>query len=362
MKIYISCNGLGLGHVGRSLAFANMLKKRGDEVIFASWGPAVDFAKKEGYKCYRLPNIDWYDREDGSLDFAKTILYSPAIIAKLLKLISKEKQIILKEKPSVIVSDNNFAHIAAKKINVLSIFLTHQITFRQAGKIFDKILCMLHKSNFSRVDKMCINDLEPPNSIYPLSVLKGKRGVYVGPLIRNEPPKQVRKGKKKLCFILISGPKQSPYAFEKEILKIEGEFLKMKEWDFIIKAPSKIPGKSNIKYVQWLDDIYKYLSKCDVFVSRSGYSTVCDVLAYAKKSILIPQINQSEQEIIAEHLNKKHLAVALEQKKMKNLPGLIRQLRKDRQMEKNLETFSELIKKDSGAQNIVKVIDCLAHR
>ena len=363
MKIYISCNGIGLGHVGRSLAFANKLRKRGDEVVFSSWSHAVDFAKKQGYKCYCLPNIEWYYRKDGSPNFEKTLFYSPLMIIKVLKLMNEEKKIIQKEKPAVIVSDNNFAHISAKKLKIPSIFLTHQITFKQRVKIIKKILTALQKINFLKADKICINDFESPNNIYPLSVLRNnKKGVYIGFLIRNEPPKQAVKKRGKLCFIFISGPNQSPYAFEKEILNIEKEFLKMKEWTFLIKTPSKIPDKSNIKYVQWLDNMHEYLSKCNIFVSRSGYSTVCDILDYGKKSILIPQINQREQEIIAEHLNKKHLALALEQKKMKNLPGLIRQLNKNKEIEKNLEILSGVIKKNNGAENIINVIDKLASK
>ncbi|MCK5040263.1 MAG: hypothetical protein KAR87_04820 [Candidatus Aenigmarchaeota archaeon] len=359
MKVYISCNGLGLGHVGRSLAYANKLRDRGDEVVFASWGPAVKFAKGEGYRCYRLPAVDWYDRDDGSLDFFRTVLYSPLILYRMLKLLKEERQIIEKEAPSVVVSDSNFGHIAAKKLGIPSIFLTHQITFRQGGKLLDKIFGFLHKSNFLKADKICINDLKYPDNIYSLSVLENEKAICVGPLIRVNPGIQQKKNKKKMCFILVSGPKQSPYAFEKEILGVEDELHGMEDWEFVIKTPSEIEGKGNIRYVRWLDSVHEYLCKCDVFVSRSGYSTVCDALAYARKSIFIPQINQREQEIIADYLDKKQMAVALEQGEMKKLPGLIKESYENTKMQEKLDEFSSLIGKNKGAENIIRVIDDL---
>ena len=359
MKIYISCNGLGMGHVGRSLAFADKLRARGDEVVFATWGPAVDFVEKNNYKCYRLPNLDWSDRNDGSIDLMKTTIHLPKLILRMLKVYRLEKQIIEKESPSIIIMDTNqITPQISKKLKIPSIYLTHQITFEQTVPIINKFLNYFHRLTFLKTDKVCICDFKYPDNIYPLSVLKDKKAVYIGPLIRENHKKDSKaKNKKKLCLILISGPKQSPYALEKRILKIEDALIKLKDWQFLIVAPSKHKSRNNIKYIQWLDDVHKYLDLCDILVSRSGYSTVCDALAYSKKSIFIPQLNQSEHEILAASLEKRHLAVSLRQKDIKELPELIEKTYIDTELQKNLDNF--IFKKRSGVYNIIKIIDKL---
>ncbi|MCK5299658.1 MAG: hypothetical protein KAJ54_00750 [Candidatus Aenigmarchaeota archaeon] len=360
MKVYISCNGLGLGHVGRSLAYADKLRDRGDEVIFATWGPAVDFAKRNGYKCYKLPKVNWYDRKDGSLDLMKTTMISPILLTKAFEQSITENLIIIKEKPDIIVSDSNFTtNMLANILLIPSIFLTHQITFKQSAEIVNNIFDFFIQMILLNANKVCINDFRSPDNIYPLSVLKKKKAVYIGPLIRTEPDKMEPriKNEKKQCFILISGPKKSPHALEKQILSIEEDLQNMDDWQFFIVSPSKQKDKDNIKYVQWLDDIYSYLNTCDVFVSRSGYSTVCDALAYRKKSIFIPQINQSEQELIASNLKNRHLCSTLSQKDIKKLPKLIRKVHKDTDMQNNLNSLNNLFTKFPGADQMIKVID-----
>ncbi|MCK5477189.1 MAG: UDP-N-acetylglucosamine--N-acetylmuramyl-(pentapeptide) pyrophosphoryl-undecaprenol N-acetylglucosamine transferase [Candidatus Aenigmarchaeota archaeon] len=361
MKIYLSCNGLGLGHVGRSLAFAEMLKKRGDEVIFASWGPAVDFARKQGYKCYNLPAIDWHDKKNGDFDFFMTSVNMPLTILSTMKIYRQEKINIEKEKPDIVISDSSpMCHIVAKKMKIPSVFLSHQITFKQSIEPINKILNHITKKIALHADKVCINDIPAPNNIYPYSTLNNKKAVYIGPLLRKSPLnncKPNRTNKKKFCFILISGPKRSPYALEKNIRLIEKDLQKLTDWYFIIKTPSIQEKKGNIEYVQWVDDVFEYLSKCDVFISRSGYSTVCDILAYAKKSILIPQVNQTEQEMIAEYMNKKNLALGLKQSDIKKIPLLLESIYQNDKMQENLDAFSTIINKHNGSKKMVEVID-----
>ncbi|MDQ3277192.1 MAG: glycosyl transferase family 28, partial [Bacteroidota bacterium] len=50
-------------------------------------------------------------------------------------------------------------------------------------------------------------------------------------------------------------------------------------------------------------------------IARCGYSTVMDLAALKKRSILIPTPGQTEQEYLAGHLMKNNLAFCIEQKK-----------------------------------------------
>ena len=53
--------------------------------------------------------------------------------------------------------------------------------------------------------------------------------------------------------------------------------------------------------------------KAEFIVSRSGYSTVMDIAALRKKSILIPTPGQTEQEYLADYLMKKQLSFCVKQ-------------------------------------------------
>jgi UDP-N-acetylglucosamine:LPS N-acetylglucosamine transferase len=53
--------------------------------------------------------------------------------------------------------------------------------------------------------------------------------------------------------------------------------------------------------------------KAEFVISRSGYSTVMDIAALQKKSILVPTPGQTEQEYLAGYLLKKQFAFCVKQ-------------------------------------------------
>ncbi len=54
--------------------------------------------------------------------------------------------------------------------------------------------------------------------------------------------------------------------------------------------------------------------KAEFVISRSGYSTVMDIAALQKKSILVPTPGQTEQEFLGDYLMKKQFAFCVKQK------------------------------------------------
>jgi UDP-N-acetylglucosamine:LPS N-acetylglucosamine transferase len=55
------------------------------------------------------------------------------------------------------------------------------------------------------------------------------------------------------------------------------------------------------------------IREASLVISRCGYSTVMDLVALQKKSILIPTPGQTEQEYLAQHLTEKALAFCVPQ-------------------------------------------------
>jgi predicted glycosyltransferase len=60
---------------------------------------------------------------------------------------------------------------------------------------------------------------------------------------------------------------------------------------------------SNIRVVEFLEDMVSYMNAADVVISMAGYNTICELLTLGKKSILIPRVTPvEEQKIRAERM------------------------------------------------------------
>jgi UDP-N-acetylglucosamine:LPS N-acetylglucosamine transferase len=57
----------------------------------------------------------------------------------------------------------------------------------------------------------------------------------------------------------------------------------------------------------------KLICESEYVISRSGYTTVMDLLKLQKKSILVPTPGQAEQEYLAEYLHQKQFAYTVTQ-------------------------------------------------
>ena len=213
--------------------------------------------------------------------------------------------------------------------------------------------------------KFVVCDFKKPNNLYPASVSRYSKTEYIGPLVRKH-PKEYRSKEEikkkigvdgKLCVIFISGPKQSPYALEKRIVALENEFFKMKGWNFIIKVKTERKSRENIKYTIWIDDPFELISAADVIVSRAGFSTVCDIVCFGKKSILIPQPKQMEQEALGAYLEKKGDAYNLPQIDTNKIPKLIEKLDSDGSVEQKSKEYKKLFLKKDISKTVRELID-----
>jgi UDP-N-acetylglucosamine:LPS N-acetylglucosamine transferase len=80
-----------------------------------------------------------------------------------------------------------------------------------------------------------------------------------------------------------------------------------------------IPSTNMIKFYNHLSahELNKEMLQAAYIVARSGYTTIMDVAALQKKSILIPTPGQTEQEYLADYLSQKKWAVSISQQNFK---------------------------------------------
>jgi UDP-N-acetylglucosamine transferase subunit ALG13 len=123
-------------------------------------------------------------------------------------------------------------------------------------------------------------------------------------------------GIKDHLLIILSGPEPQRTILENKVI------------DQIVNYPATativrgLPGERNIIPSTNAIHFYNHLSseelnseamKAEFIISRSGYSTIMDIAALQKKSILIPTPGQTEQEYLAVHLMKKQFAFCVDQ-------------------------------------------------
>jgi hypothetical protein len=77
-----------------------------------------------------------------------------------------------------------------------------------------------------------------------------------------------------------------------------------------------IPSTNTIKFYNHLSaaELNMEMNRAGYAISRSGYSTIMDIVKLGKKSILIPTPGQTEQKYLGRYLHEKKAALCIPQK------------------------------------------------
>ena len=132
---------------------------------------------------------------------------------------------------------------------------------------------------------------------------------------RDQPPGSTTAQPGHLLFIL-SGPEPQRTLLEDKVIDDVSHYPGTAT--IVRGLPSSlstIPSTGMIKVFNHLpaDALRQEVEKAELVISRSGYSTVMDLIALQKKAILIPTPGQTEQEYLAAHLHRQHIAFTIAQ-------------------------------------------------
>ena len=117
-------------------------------------------------------------------------------------------------------------------------------------------------------------------------------------------------------MVVISGPEPQRTLLEEKILidleSFQGKLLLIRG---LPGNASIIPSTNNVEIVNHLTahELAIAFSKAKYIISRSGYTTVMDILKLNRKSILIPTPGQTEQEYLGAHLQKQSWCMTVNQ-------------------------------------------------
>ncbi len=303
----------GLGHTSRVVPIIFYLIEKGYDVILAADIDIINFLKCE------FPNIKTLLLPSYKVKFSKRksqLFVLLALIPKILYHTIKEhfllKKIIVAHNIDIVISDNRYG---LWNKHVHSIFITHQsmIKLPNGFKIFEYSLYLFIRLLVSRFDRCWIPDFNDIRNLsgdlshkYPIS----PNAEFIGPLSRfllsNE---NITTDNKIDILCVLSGPEPQRSIFEsillkqlsnvnKKIVLVRGTNIKAEDYSF----------KNNITVFDICNSnkLKKLILSASVIICRSGYSSVMDLMALNKKAILVPTPGQTEQEYLANYLQKQN--------------------------------------------------------
>ncbi len=327
-RILVAPLDWGLGHATRCIPIIRELLALDCEVWLAGEGPqeallrqefpALSFLQLEGYRAryaVSATGLLW-----------QMLLQAP----RFLQIIKKEhawlKKMVAEHHFDAVISDNRFGLYHK---NISTVFITHQLTIKSPlGKWSERLI---QKRNYSYINRFTECWI-PDEMINGLAGTLSHPGTmpripsnYIGSLSRfNHSAEETKETNNHLLFIL-SGPEPQRSLLEDKIVR---EIAHYNGTATVVRGlpsgKSLLPSTNMIRFYNHLpaEELEKEISRAAYVISRSGYSTIMDMAALQKKTILIPTPGQTEQEYLAQFLSEKKMALCVSQKKFSLLPAL----------------------------------------
>ncbi len=327
-KLLVAPLDWGLGHATRCIPIIKELLMNRCEVWLAGEGHQEVLLRKE------FPDLNFIPLKGYRVNYADSGMVAKILwqVPKILTAIKEEnkwlKEQVIKYGFDAVISDNRYGLYHE---NIHSVFITHQLGIKSPfGKWSEKFLQKWNYKFINRFSECWVPDLlagqageEGENNLagelshpkfFPSIPVK-----YIGALSRFSftPTVGGDRGIKDHLLIILSGPEPQRSLFEniivEQVAHYNGTATVVRGLPL---ANDILPSTNTIHFFNHLtaDMLNEEMAKAEFIISRCGYSTVMDIAAMKKKSILIPTPGQTEQEYLARHLLKKGFAFCVNQK------------------------------------------------
>ena len=288
-KIIFFSSPIGLGHATRDIAIAQYLDKistkfiSGEEApkLFSEYGFDVD-------DVYRPPH---FVINHGKLQNPLRWLFKYYSYYKECKTISSS--IIEKEKPNLIVSDEDFASLTiGQKKKLKTVLITDILETRFVTGIGSLIEKKMNRSMRKMIQK-CDLVILPENGPNEGNITR------VGPIVRRtmRTRDELRKKfsfNKKTIVVSIGGTNTGKFLIDKvvdvfEKIKLDAELV-------IVSGPSLKIDNDKIRNLGFVNNLHEIIYAADLIISLAGKSTIDESKHYGTPGIFIPIKGHFEQE------------------------------------------------------------------
>lgn len=303
----------GLGHATRSIPVIWELQRQCAEVLIASSGPALQLLKQEfpGLTFFELPPYQpiYHDQESMMGRMVKQV-------PKFLKALRDEhllvEKLVRENSIDIVISDNRYGCWSSK---ARSVFVTHQVNIllpTGAGWLSPMVNFLLQRY-ILKFQEVWIPDQPGSGLTAPFTSRGFPNQKFVGWLSRFQSRDGVRL--KYEIVAVVSGPDPQRTIF-RDLLITQ---LKASGLKSLLVAGE--PGNSyrtqegSLETVNHLPaaELEEAILSAGLVISRSGYSTVMDLIFLGKKAAFVPTPQQPEQIFLARHLLENGIAFSEDQ-------------------------------------------------
>lgn len=308
----------GLGHATRCIPILQYFAQKNWKLVIACPPASAHHALLSR----EFPEARFVDLFGYNVQYARSrTFFVPKMVAQLPKIrwaIRKEnlwlRDFVQKNKVDLIFSDNRYGLYHPK---IPSVFMTHQLELILPKRHQQNIVQKIFYRYINRYRQCWIPDFEKDGIAGTLSHPKKMPSIplfYIGLLSRLG--EKITANPIYQFLIVLSGPEPQRSILEEKFLHIVGQ---LPGKTLIVRGtPNQdttpfVPENCTIVNHLSNDDMRKAFAVSQYIVSRSGYTTVMEILSWQKKSILIPTPGQTEQEYLGQELRQKNYAYTFAQ-------------------------------------------------
>jgi len=315
----------GLGHTTRCIPLIQVFLDYGWRVIVACESTQKIILQ------YEFPEIGFVYLEGYGLRFSVlsrfNFFFLLLQIPKILIRINKEKiwirRFLAENKVHAVISDNRYGFYPFKgkhsqEPEMPAIFITHQLNILTGmGRIADRLARSINYKRINRFTGCWVPDF--PGSLGTAGTLSHPDRfpqvpvTYIGCISRF---KQISLPLRFDLLIILSGPEPQRTVLENECLKqlryFNGKSVLVRGLPSANQLPLAVPGLLMFNHAA-AGPLNQLICESKLVISRSGYTSIMDLLKLGKKMVLIPTPGQTEQEYLGNYLSEKGMAVCMQQ-------------------------------------------------
>lgn len=296
----------GLGHATRCIPIIKALLSNGYTVLLGATDntaallqhefPELPILPLRGYKIKYANNYKWLP--------LKIFIQIPKILWCIYKEHQWLQQIIKNKQIHLVVSDNRYGLFSSK---IPSVFITHQLIIKMPFGWLQKLIQQFNYTFINQFTQCWVPDVEGENNVAGILSHPKKMPTipvhYLG-IVSRFTKNNNQALLYKYCIVL-SGPEPQRTILENIIL---ANLKIITDKVVVIRGlPNSIASIESTIHCTFYNHLStsalnNILQSSEYIISRSGYTTVMDILWLQKKSILIATPLQTEQEYLAQKL------------------------------------------------------------